>query len=146
MNIKTADVCRFALADGVAGNSPVNRTRFATSALDRLRILERYKRIAMVGLSANPFRPSHFAASYLLAEGYDVIPVNPNEKQILGKTSYASLRDIPESVEVVDIFRAASAVPVIVEDAIAIGAKVVWMQLGVIHEAAAERARRRLRE
>jgi predicted CoA-binding protein len=141
MNTKTADVCRFAPTDGVAGNSPVNRTRFATTALDRLRILERYKRIAMVGLSANPFRPSHFAAIYLLSEGYDVVPVNPREKQILGKICYATLRDIPVPVEVVDIFRAHAAVPAIVEDAIAIGAKVVWMQLGVIHEAAAERAR-----
>ena len=141
MNTKAADACRFAPADGVAGNSPVNRGRFATTALERLRILERYKRIAMVGLSANPFRPSHFAAIYLLSEGYDVIPVNPNEKQILGRTCYATLRDIPGPVEVVDIFRAPSAVPAIVEDAIAIGAKVIWMQLGVIHEAAAERAR-----
>jgi predicted CoA-binding protein len=141
MNAKTADACRFAPSDGVAGNSPVNRSRFATTALDRLRILESYKRIAMVGLSANPFRPSHFAAIYLLSEGYDVIPVNPNEKQILGKTSYATLRDIPGQIDVVDIFRARSAVPALVEDAIAIGAKVIWMQLGVIHEAAAERAR-----
>ena len=141
MNTKTADVCRFAPADGVAGNSPVNRSRFATTALDRLRILESNKRIAMVGLSANPFRPSHFAAIYLLSEGYDVIPVNPREKQILGKPCYATLRDIPGPIEVVDIFRAPSAVPAIVEDAIALGAKVIWMQLGVIHEAAAERAR-----
>ena len=142
MTVKTAAVCNFAPADGVAGNSPVNRSRFATSALDRLRILECYKRIAMVGLSANPFRPSHFAAIYLLSEGYDVIPVNPNERQILGKTSFATLRDVPGQVEVVDIFRAASAVPALVEDAIAIGAKVVWMQLGVVHEAAAEQARK----
>jgi uncharacterized protein len=141
MTAKAADACRFAPADGVAGNSPVNRTRFASTAYDRLRILEQYKRIAMVGLSSNPFRPSHFAAIYLLAEGYDVIPVNPREKQVLGRTAYASLRDIPGQVDVVDIFREPSAVPAIVEDAIAIGAKVVWMQLGVIHEAAAERAR-----
>ena len=141
MNTKTADACRFVTADGVAGNSPVNRSRFATTALDRLRILERYKRIAMVGLSANPFRPSHFAAIYLLSEGYDVIPVNPREKQILGKPCYATLRDIPGPIEVVDIFRELSAVPAIVEDAVALGAKVIWMQLGVIHEAAAERAR-----
>lgn len=141
MSAKPTEICRFAPADGVAGNSPVNRSRFATTALERLRILERYTRIAMVGLSTNPFRPSHFAAIYLLAEGYDVIPVNPREKQILGKTSYASLRDIPGPVEVVDIFREAAAVPALVDEAIAIGAKVVWMQLGVIHEAAAEKAR-----
>ena len=126
--------------DGVGANSPVNLSRFATTPYQRLRILERYRRIAMVGLSSNPFRPSHFAALYLLSEGYDVIPVNPREQSILGRTSYPSVRDIPGKVEVVDIFREPAAVPDIVEDAIAVGAKVVWMQLGVIHEAAAERA------
>jgi len=133
--------CQFDIAEGVSSNSPVNRSRFATAAADRRRILEKYRRIAMVGLSANPFRPSHFAAIYLVAEGYDVIPVNPREKEILGHRSFASLREVPGGVEVVDIFRDRSAVPELVEDAIAIGAKVVWMQLGVVHEAAAERAR-----
>jgi predicted CoA-binding protein len=137
----TAGQCKFDLSDGVSGNSPVNRGRFAMTAAERLRILETHKRIAMVGLSGNPFRPSHFAAIYLLAEGYDVVPVNPREKEILGRTSYASLRDVPGPVDVVDIFREPAAVPDLVEDAIAIGAKVVWMQLGVIHEAAAARAR-----
>jgi predicted CoA-binding protein len=127
--------------DGVAANSPVNRSAFATTAWQRLKILERYGRIAMVGLSSNPFRPSHFAAIYLKAEGYEVIPVNPREKEVLGMTCYPSLRDAPGPVEVVDIFRERGAVPAIVEDAIAIGAKVVWMQLGVIHEEAAARAR-----
>jgi predicted CoA-binding protein len=131
--------CKFDLSEGVSGNSPVNRSRFATTAADRLRILQTYKRIAMVGLSANPFRPSHYVAIYLLAEGYDVIPVNPREKEILG-TSYASLSEVPGPVEVVDIFRDPAAVPALVEEAIAIGAKVIWMQLGVIHEAAAARA------
>lgn len=140
--MKVVEACKLLAADGVAGNSPVNRSRFATTAYDRLRILERYKRIGMVGLSSNPFRPSHFAAIYLIAEGYDVIPVNPREKQVLGRTCYPSLRDIQGPVEVVDIFREVPAVPSIVEEAIAIGAKVIWMQLGVIHEAAAERARR----
>jgi predicted CoA-binding protein len=128
-------------ADGVGGNSPVNSGRFATSTLDRIRILETYRRIAMVGLSSNPFRPSHFAAIYMLAEGYDVIPVNPREQWVLGQRSYASLRDVPAPVEIVDIFRDPESVPDIVEEAIAIGAKVVWMQLGVIHEGAAQRAR-----
>lgn len=95
----------------------------------------------MVGLSSNPFRPSHFAAIYLMSEGYEVVPVNPRESEVLGLKSYGSLRDIPGGTEVVDIFREPAAVPEIVEDAIAIGAKVVWMQLGVIHEEAAERAR-----
>jgi len=129
------------MADGVSGNSRVNQSQFATTVADRVRILERYKRIAMVGLSSNPFRPSHFAAIYLLSEGYDVVPVNPRENQVLGQKSYPSLRDVPGPVEVVDIFREQSAVPSIVEEAIAVGAKVIWMQLGVIHEGAAESAR-----
>ena len=129
-----------ATQDGVGGNSPVNRGRFANTAFDRLRILESYRRIAMVGLSSNPFRPSHFAAIYLLAEGYDVVPVNPRESTVLGRTSYPSLAAIPAPVEVVDIFRETAAVPAIVEEAIAIGARVIWMQLGVIHEEAAARA------
>ncbi|GAB4204477.1 MAG: CoA-binding protein [Roseiflexaceae bacterium] len=124
----------------VSSNSPVQGTAFATTAFDRLRILRNYRTIAMVGLSANPFRPSHFAAIYMLAEGYNVIPVNPREQEILGRRCYPSLRDIPEPVEIVDIFREPKAVPPIVEEAIAIGAKVVWMQLGVINEEAARRA------
>ena len=133
--------CPILPADGVAANSPVNRGPFATTAAQRLRILERYRRIAMVGLSSNPFRPSHFAAIYLLAEGYDIVGVNPKEQQVLGRPCYPSLRDVPGPVEVGDIFRERSAVPALVEDAIAIGAKVIWLQLGVIHEEAAERAR-----
>ena len=131
-----------AILDGVGCGSPVNTSPFATSACDRLRILERYRRVAMVGLSPNPFRPSHFVAVYLISEGYHVIPVNPRESQILGRPSYPSLSAVPGPIDVVDIFRESSAVPAIVEDAIAVGAKVVWMQLGVIHEQAAERARR----
>ena len=137
----TGDHCKFDVTDGVSGNSPVNRSRFAMTSADRLRILQTYKRIAIVGLSANAFRPSHFAAIYLIAEGYDVVPINPREREILGRKSYASLRDVPGGVEVVDIFREPAAIPALVEDAIAIGAKVVWMQLGVIHEASAECAR-----
>src|SRR5436190_23897272 len=133
--------CSLSFEDGVGGSSPVNNSRFAMSGAERLRILERYRRIAMVGLSSNPFRPSHFAAIYLLSEGYDVTPVNPREQRVLGRQSYASLTAIPGPVEVVDIFREVAAVPEIVEEAIAVGAKVLWMQLGVVHEAAAERAR-----
>lgn len=125
----------------VSSGSPVNNTEFATTAFDRLRILQRYRRIAMVGLSSNPFRPSHFAAVYMLAEGYEVIPVNPREQEILGRRSYPSLREVPGPVEIVDIFREPEAVPAIVEEAIDVGAKVIWMQLGVINEAAARRAR-----
>ncbi len=130
---------------GVNAWSPVNGTEFATTAFDRLRILRSYRTIAMVGLSSNLFRPSHFAAIYMLAEGYNVIPVNPREQEILGRRCYPSLRDIPEPVEIVDIFRDPAAVPPIVEEAITIGAKVVWMQLGVINHAAAQRTRGRAR-
>jgi uncharacterized protein len=115
-----------------------------TTAAERLEILTRYRRIAMVGLSSNPFRPSHFAAIYLLAEGYDIMPVNPREQAILGRTCYPSLTKLaeamPGAVEIVDIFRNPADVPPLVEEAIAIGAKVVWMQLGVVNEAAARRA------
>ena len=109
---------------------------------DRLRILKQYKRIAMVGLSANPYRPSHFAAIYMQAQGYKIIPVNPQNagQKILGETVYANLKEIPEPVEIVDIFRKPEDVPPIVDEAIEIGAKSVWMQLGVINEEAAARA------
>jgi predicted CoA-binding protein len=129
------------MADGVSGNSLVNRGRFATTAQDRIRILEKYKRIAMVGLSGNPFRPSHFAAIYMLSEGYDVVGVNPREKEVLGRRCYSSLREVPGPIEIVDIFRELAAVPDIVDEAIGVGAKVIWMQLGVIDDKAAERAR-----
>ena len=124
----------------VGSTSPVVGTRFATTARQHLRILRDYRRIAMVGLSANPYRPSHFAALYMQAAGYRIFPVNPREKEILGRQCYGSLAEVPKPVEIVDIFRERSAVPAIVEEAIAAGAKVIWMQLGVIHEQAAERA------
>ena len=139
--IKWGAVSYTGMIDGVGGGSPVNTSVFATSAYDRLRILERYRRIGMVGLSSNPFRPSHFAAVYLISEGYDVIPVNPRETKVLGRRAYPSLTAVPGPIEVVDIFRVSSAVPAVVEEAIAVGAKVIWMQLGVIHEEAAKRAR-----
>jgi predicted CoA-binding protein len=139
--MNTDNSCAISFADGVGASSPVNRSAYATTAFDRFRILETYRRIAMVGLSSNPFRPSHFAAIYLLSEGYDVIPVNPREPEVLGRKSYPSVAAVPGPVEVVDIFRESAAVPAIVEEAIARHAKVIWMQLGVIHEEAAARAR-----
>src|SRR3954465_12142703 len=102
--------------DGVGGNSRVNMSPYAKSTLERRRILEDYRRIAMVGLSSNPFRPSHFAAIYLISEGYDVIPVNPREQEVLGRKSYPTLSAIPGTVEVVDIFREPAAVPAIVDE------------------------------
>ncbi len=127
-------------AGEVGSTSPVHQNAFATTPRKCMEILRRYRRIAMVGLSANPYRPSHFAAVYMLAAGYDVIPVNPREKEILRRPCYSSVREVPAPVEIVDIFREPAAVPAIVEEAIAAEAKVIWMQLGVIHEEAARRA------
>jgi predicted CoA-binding protein len=97
--------------------------------------------IAVVGLSDKPDRDSHRVAAYLQRQGYRVIPVNPAVKEVLGEKSYASLRDIPDKIDLVDVFRRPDAVPEIVDAAIAVGAKGVWMQEGVVHNAAADRAR-----
>ncbi|MEQ9617995.1 MAG: CoA-binding protein [Deltaproteobacteria bacterium] len=105
------------------------------------RILRENDTIAVVGLSNNWHRPSYFAAKYLQEHGYRIIPVNPGQKEILGEKCYPSLLEIPEPVDVVDIFRRPRDVPPIVEQAIEIGAKVVWMQLGVINGEAAGKAR-----
>lgn len=104
-------------------------------------ILHTYRKVAMVGLSATPNRPSYFAATYLRDYGYDVTPVNPAYDEVMGIKCYPSLDKVPGALEVVDIFRQSDDVPPIVEQAIELGAKVIWMQLGVIHEAAAERAK-----
>src|SRR5262245_48469322 len=98
------------------------------------------KTIAIVGLSSQPDSPSLRIARYLKEHGYRVIPVNPNEQMVLDEKAYPSLRDVPEPVDVVDIFRRPDAVPEIVEEAIEIGAPVVWMQLGIVNEDAAQRA------
>lgn len=107
------------------------------------RILKENRVIAVVGLSADWYRPSYFAAKYMQEHGYRVIPVNPRYagKQVLGERCYASLREIPDKVDLVDVFRKSDDVMPIAEDAIAIGAKVLWQQLGVKNEAAAARAR-----
>ena len=105
------------------------------------RILKDNRVIAMVGLSANWYRPSYFAAKYLLDHGYRVIPVNPSYQDVLGQKCYPALRDIPEHVDIVDCFRKSEEIMPLAEDAIAIGAKVLWMQIGVINEAAAKKAR-----
>ena len=104
------------------------------------RILRRYKTIAVVGLSAQWHRPSHFAAKYMQEHGYRVIPVNPGNDSILGERCYKSLRDIPGKVDIVDCFRKSAEIPALAEDAVAIGAKVLWMQLGVHNDAARARA------
>ena len=105
------------------------------------KILNSSKTIAVVGLSPKPDRPSYRVASYLKEQGYRIIPVNAYASEILGETCYPDLRSIPEQVDVVDIFRRSERVPAIVEEAIEIGAKAVWMQEGVINEEAATRAR-----
>jgi predicted CoA-binding protein len=106
-----------------------------------LEILKEYKTIAVVGLSSNPVRPSYGVTEYMQRAGYRIIPVNPNEKEVLGEKSYARLEDVPEKIEIVDVFRRAEDVPPVVEGAIRVGAKVVWMQLGIENAEAAERAR-----
>ena len=108
---------------------------------DKLRrILRTSRTIAVVGLSGQWHRPSYFAAKYMQEHGYRVIPVNPTYDTILGEKSYKSLRDIPEKVDIVDCFRKSAEIPAIAEDAIAIGAKVLWMQLGVVNPEARRRA------
>ena len=104
-------------------------------------ILDRYRVVAVVGLSTDPNRPSYRVARYMQTHGYRIIPVNPGCQEILGEKCYATLRDIPFPVEVVDIFRVVSAIPGIVDDAIAVGAKVVWMQQGLEEPASALKAR-----
>jgi len=104
-------------------------------------ILETYRTIAVVGLSSRPHRASHGVSRYMQRQGYRIIPVNPMETEVLGEKAYPSLDDVPEAFEIVDIFRRSEYVPDIVEAAIRRRAKVIWMQQGVIHEGAAERAR-----
>jgi len=105
------------------------------------RILKENRVLAIVGLSANWHRPSYFAAKYMLEHGYRVIPVNPQYEEVLGQKCYASLREIPEKVGMVTVFRKTADVMPVAEDAIAIGARVLWQQLGVRNEAAAAKAR-----
>jgi hypothetical protein len=105
------------------------------------RILKECRVLAVVGLSAQWHRPSFFAAKYMLEHGYRVIPVNPQYPEVLGQKCYASLRDIPEKVDLVDVFRKTADVLPVARDAVAIGAKVLWQQIGVKNEEAAALAR-----
>jgi predicted CoA-binding protein len=104
------------------------------------RILAKSRTLAVVGLSAQWHRPSYFAAKYMRDHGYRIIPVNPRYTEVLGETCYPNLRAVPESIDIVDRFRKSEEIPSIADDAIAIGAKVLWMQLGIVNEAAADRA------
>jgi uncharacterized protein len=102
------------------------------------RVLNTARTIAVVGLSGNPLRPSNFVGYYLMRHGYQVIPVNPRESEILGEKSYPALTDVPVPVDVVDVFRAPDALPAIARDAVAIGAGTLWCQFGVINAEGAQ--------
>jgi hypothetical protein len=104
-------------------------------------LLRDSRTIAVVGLSSKPMRPSYGVSRYMQDRGYRIIPVNPNETEVLGEKAYARLEDVPEPVDIVDVFRRSEYVPEIVDAAIQKGARAVWMQEGVVHEAAAQKAR-----
>jgi predicted CoA-binding protein len=104
-------------------------------------LLRNAKVIAVVGLSSRRSRPSYGVSEYMQSSGYRIIPVNPNETEILGEKVYPSLEDVPFPVDIVDVFRRSEQVPEVVDAAIRIGARGIWMQEGVVHEAAAEKAR-----
>jgi uncharacterized protein len=106
-------------------------------------ILKNYKTIAVVGLSSNPRRPSFTVTQYMQSAGYRIIPVNPNETEVLGEKSYPRLEEIPKSqpIEIVDIFRRSENIPPVVDSAIAVGAKIIWMQQGIESQNAAAKAR-----
>ena len=108
--------------------------------IDIIKKIYQMKTIAVVGMSPKPERPSHYVAMYLIENGYEIIPVNPDHKEIAGITSYPSLLDIPTQVDVVDVFRRPEHALLIAEAAIEIGAKALWLQDGVIHEKAADLA------
>jgi uncharacterized protein len=103
-------------------------------------LLRHSKTIAVVGLSSNPRRPSHEVAAYLQSVGYTIIPVNPNESEVLGQISYARLEDIPVPIDIVDVFRRPEEVPPVADSAIAIHAKALWLQQGITNSQAAARA------
>ncbi len=105
-------------------------------------ILERYNTVAIVGLSPKPQRDSHKVAKYLKENHYRIVPVNPGQKEILGEKCYPDLKTIPFPIDVVDIFRKPEAIPPVVDNAIEIGAQAVWMQMGLAHNQAADKARK----
>jgi predicted CoA-binding protein len=104
-------------------------------------LLKHSKTIAVVGLTDNPLRPSFGVSSYMQSQGYRIIPVNPNVTESLGEKAYADLLDVPEKIDIVNIFRRSEAVPPIVDEAIRLGVPAIWMQEGVVHQPAAEKAR-----
>ncbi len=132
---------RVLLPDGGQANPSGDALKRAPTRDVILELLRKYKSIAVVGLSSNPMRPSFGVTEYMQEAGYRIIPVNPNEREVLGEKSYARLEDVAEKIDIVNIFRRAEEVPAVVESAIRIGVKVVWMQSGIENEEAAERAR-----
>ena len=114
-----------------------------TTEADRItKLLESCKTIAVVGLTDTPTRPSYGVSHYMQSQGYRIIPVNPNITQWMGEKAYPSLLDVPEKIDIVNIFRRPDAVPEVVEQAIQIKAPAIWMQEGVVHHEAAEKARK----
>lgn len=129
--------------NSLEGYTPaVNRAPAPVAGDPISEILKTSRTIAVVGLSSRRHRPSYGVAEYLQSAGYRIVPVNPGETEVLGERCYARLEEVPERVDIVNIFRRSEMVPEIVESAIPIGARAVWMQEGVIHHEAAERARR----
>src|SRR5947209_19217949 len=119
----------------------MTRSTKAPDMYDRLQLLQQYRHVAIVGISTDPYRPSHFVAIYLQAEGYDIIPINPRYagQTLLGKRVYASLteaKEAGETIEIVDVFRGADNTSPIAQEAVKISAKVLWLQLGVRNEEA----------
>jgi len=113
-----------------------------TDAPDAIRdLLLRAKTIAVVGLSSDPMRPSYGVSQYMQRKGYRIVPVNPNETEVLGEKAYGSLAELPEQVDLVDVFRQPQFVPDIVDEAIRLKIPAIWLQEGVVHKAAAQKAR-----
>ena len=112
-----------------------------TNDADMIEMLRAARTIAVVGLSSKRMRPSYGVAAYMQQHGYRIIPVNPAETEVLGEKAYASLSEVPEKIDIVDVFRRSEAVPELVDEAIKLGVPYLWLQEDVIHEIAAERAR-----
>ncbi|MCI0818352.1 MAG: CoA-binding protein [Chloroflexi bacterium] len=119
----------------------MSRRKRLASVSAEAEILRKYHKIAVVGLSSDEARESHGVAAYMQAAGYRIVPVNPAETEVLGEKAYPTVASIPATVEIVNVFRRSEAVPGVVDDAIAAGAKVIWMQEGIVNEEAAAKAR-----
>ena len=113
----------------------------AANDADMIEMLRAARTIAVVGLSSKRLRPSYGVAAYMQMHGYRIIPVNPSETEVLGEKAYATLNDVPEKIDIVDVFRHSDAVPEVADEAIRLGVPYLWLQEDVVHDAAAERAR-----